>query len=303
VGIRSLALVVNHQVMSDVRALLKAKRQEARVSHPLASYSSNGQLRCIACSTIIKQSSAWDGHVGSKAHRVNVIKMKDQQKQKEQEELQAATTHKRKADEDEDEDMETEETAVTTKKQRIEEPVHPPAQPTSGFPANFFSDPSRAPAVLSVGDSDDEEDGQDRSTNIPAPVPEASNSNNPLDIEWTQFQQAMLVDAPAPPPIDLSRDVYKRATVFVEPELHDTMEGLPGQHESELKGEIATQSMEEAPIRILGEEDERQLIMDRFLEEERAQEEADAKVTLLKSKLDALKKRRQAAREAKAKSG
>jgi zinc finger protein 830 len=287
--------------MSDVRALLKAKRQEARVSHPLASYSSNGQLRCIACSTIIKQASAWDGHVGSKAHRVNVIKMKEGQKQKELEEIQAATTHKRKADEDED--METEETAVATKKQRTEELVHSPAQPTSGFPANFFSDPSRAPAaVLSAGDSDDEEDEEEhRPTNIPAPVPEASN--NPLDIEWAQFQQAMLVDTPAPPPIDPSQDVFQRATVYVEPDLHDTMEGLPGQQESELKEETAVQSMEEAPIRILGEEDERQLIMDRLLEEERAQEEADAKVTLLKSRLEALKKKRQAAREAKSKSG
>ncbi len=36
--------------------------------------------------------------------------------------------------------------------------------------------------------------------------------------------------------------------------------------------------------------------MDRLLEEERAQEEADAKVTMLKSRLDVLKRQRQAAR-------
>jgi zinc finger protein 830 len=47
-------------------------------------------------------------------------------------------------------------------------------------------------------------------------------------------------------------------------------------------------------------EDEKELIMDRLLEEERAQEEADAKVVLLKGRLDALKKRRNEAKAAKA---
>ena len=75
--------------MSDVRALLKAKRQEARITHPLASYTSAGQLRCIACGTAVKHASAWEGHVGSKAHRTNAARLRQEQAraaQREQEE-------------------------------------------------------------------------------------------------------------------------------------------------------------------------------------------------------------------------
>ena len=47
------------------------------------------------------------------------------------------------------------------------------------------------------------------------------------------------------------------------------------------------------------EQEGRELIMDRLMEEEQAQEEADARVTALKTKLEALKARREAARAAK----
>ena len=65
--------------MADVRALLKAKRQEARITHPLASYTSAGQLRCVACGTAVKHASAWEGHVGSKAHRTNAARLRQEQ--------------------------------------------------------------------------------------------------------------------------------------------------------------------------------------------------------------------------------
>ena len=41
------------------------------------------------------------------------------------------------------------------------------------------------------------------------------------------------------------------------------------------------------------------MIMDRLIEEEQAQEEADARVSVLKNKLEALKKKREAAKAAK----
>lgn len=265
--------------MSDVRALLKAKRQEARVAHPLAVYTTSGVLRCTACGTTVKQASAWDGHLGSKAHRVNVIKMKEEQKQKEEEQL---GTPKRKAsDVDEDDEMGGEEVA---KKRRIEAEV--PAQPASGFPTNFFSDPSRAPADF--GDESDEEPEQ------AAPPPVVSN--NPIDLEWEQFQQTMLGGAPAPEA--QRRHAYDRATVAVEAELNDTMEGLPSQLEAVDVG--APEPLNDDQLRKLKEMEEKELIMDRLFEEERAQEEADAKVTILKIRLDALKKKRKAAKQAKA---
>ena len=80
--------------MSDVRALLKAKRQEARITHPLASYTSAGQLRCIACGTAVKHASAWEGHIGSKAHRTNAARLREERAREEERERESL---KRKA--------------------------------------------------------------------------------------------------------------------------------------------------------------------------------------------------------------
>lgn len=160
--------------MADARALLKARRQEARVSHPYANYTASGQLRCIVCGISVKQASMWEGHVGSKAHRVNVIKMREEEARKRtQEEEEGAEsdveeevdaqdslqrsppTGKRKAREAVDE---------KSKRRRIGEEKQEPQKPAGssdtrttpgGFPADFFSDPSRAP--ISAGADDDEE--------------------------------------------------------------------------------------------------------------------------------------------------
>jgi zinc finger protein 830 len=264
--------------MSDVRALLKAKRQEVKVIHPLATYSSTGQLRCVACGTAIKQASAWDGHVGSKAHRVNVIKMREEEKQKEL--LVQELTPKRKAPDGDESESEEEDAA---KRRKIEEDrAHVQAPSTSGFPANFFSDPSRAPVLAGDGDSDDEE----------KVAPRAAAPPDPIDMEWEQFQQEMLGGGPAPGSTD-SQEAYKRATVTAEAELNDPMEGLPSQLEAVGMSETSAQPLDAGQLLKLKEQEEKELIMDRLLEEERAQEEADAKVTLLKARLEALKRQRQ----------
>ncbi len=65
--------------MADVRALLKAKRQEVRITHPYAAYGANGALRCSACGAGIKFASAWEGHLGSKAHRVAVANLRSKE--------------------------------------------------------------------------------------------------------------------------------------------------------------------------------------------------------------------------------
>src|SRR5207302_1151730 len=75
--------------MADVRALLKAKRQDVKISHPLASYSSTGQLRCVACGIVVKHASAWEGHLGSKIHRTNVARLKGEEQKRETQRLQA----------------------------------------------------------------------------------------------------------------------------------------------------------------------------------------------------------------------
>ncbi|KAI0723669.1 hypothetical protein C8Q72DRAFT_787196 [Fomitopsis betulina] len=252
--------------MSDARSLLRAKRQEVRVNHPLAAYTSSGQLRCLACGIGIKQGTSWEGHIGSKPHRTSAARLREEeQRQAQAEELQR---QKRKAEEEADEEAEA-------KRRRVEEDDE---RPVGGFPADFFSDSSRAPPPPS--EDEDEE--------VAAPTASAGA----VDEEWERFQAAV-VNAP-----DV-HETYERATIMAEPMLApEVPEGFPP-HADEAAEEEAT--VDEGALRRRKEQDERELIMDRLLEEERAQEEADAKVTVLKSRLDAIRRQREARKAAKAK--
>ncbi|TCD62889.1 hypothetical protein EIP91_006246 [Steccherinum ochraceum] len=275
--------------MSDVRALLKAKRQEARVNHPLASYSSTGQLRCIACGTVVKQAAAWNGHVGSKAHRTNAAKLREAEQARQLQAEEEIAQAKRKSEALEDDEEEDVDMTPDTKKRRVDldegdASTHETA--ASGFPADFFSDPTKAPPPP----SDDEDEGAERPADAVTQPPA-------VDDEWLRFQQAVL----APPPVDEDRmDTFERATVAAEPVLADEVpEGFPTRAaQGEAVAEPEAEFTEEE-LRQQKEQDERELIMDRLMEEERAQEEADAKVSMLKSKLDALKRKREAAKAAR----
>ncbi|KAJ3716181.1 hypothetical protein C8R42DRAFT_698166 [Lentinula raphanica] len=274
--------------MGDGTPLLKAKRQEARITHPFASYNQSGQLRCTACGTIVKHASAWEGHLGSKIHRTNVARLKEQERAREEqrlreekEEQEKILRGKRKAEEDDvvmdDENISSLE--ILTKKPRLDE------QP-KGFPADFFSDPSRAIPLADEG-SDEEETGGGEQPQGDAP---ATTSKEPLDSEWERFQREV-VNAPD------YKETYENATIFAEPVLAPVVpEGFPIPEASE--PQEPTQMDEEA-VRRQKELDEREMIMDRLLEEERAQEEADMKVTAMKNKLELLRKKRQAAKVAK----
>ncbi|KAJ4479946.1 hypothetical protein J3R30DRAFT_2555560 [Lentinula aciculospora] len=276
--------------MADVRALLKAKRQEARITHPLASYNQSGQLRCTACGTIVKHASAWEGHLGSKAHRTHVARLKEQERAREEqrfreekEKQERILKGKRKA-EDEDITMQDEEVVsseIATKKQRVDEPAN-------GFPADFFSDPSRVISLTSSGSDDEEEQHQPASTVEGAP---ATTAKAPLDLEWERFQREV-VNAPD------YKETYENATIFAEPvPAPEAPEGFPAPEISSEPQEPSKTDEEEA--RRQKELDERELIMDRLLEEERAQEEADMKVIAMKNQLELLRKKREAAKVAK----
>ncbi|KAK7051089.1 hypothetical protein VNI00_005201 [Paramarasmius palmivorus] len=267
--------------MADVRALLKAKRQEARITHPLASYNTSGQLRCSACGTLVKHASAWEGHLGSKLHRTTVAQIREKEREKEEREArereekearERALLGKRKAEEEAEEDVNMEELEHATKKQRVKETP-------KGFPADFFSDPSRAP----VFEPDEEDQDQGTEENAQPPPPKTQ-----LDLEWERFQKEV-VNAPD------FRETYENATVAAEPVMAEVMEGIPVTEAAAEQPE----EVDEEELRRRKEQEERELIMDRILDEERAQEEADMKVTVMKNKLDALKKKRLAAKTAK----
>lgn len=262
--------------MADVRALLKAKREEARISHPLASYT-NGQLRCVACGPV-KHASAWEGHLGSKLHRTTVARLKEEERlreakriRQEEEEHARISNGKRKAEE-QGSDSDTE-----AKRRKVDDA-------SSAFPTDFFSDPSRAPLPPQSDDEDDE----------PPPAQPIAAPATALDSEWERFQRDV-VNAP-----DL-REAYDNATIMVEPELaSDTFEGFPPQ-QTEKDAPVEPNKLDSEALRRQKEQDERELIMDRLLDEEQAQEEADMKVTMMKNRLEALMRKRNAAKEARLK--
>ena len=311
--------------MADVRALLKAKRQEVRITHPYAAYGANGALRCTACGTAIKFASAWEGHLGSKAHRVAVSKRKAEEER-----------------EDEDGDGEEDQMATATRKkrQRTEESEIAPGidGPSSdaphstgtGFPADFFSDPSRAPPRTSTGgqDDDDDDDADDDGHNqdakaktAAAPAPPAPKSQ--FDMEWDAFERDMqqqrssrpaggnesaALAAAAAAAMD-PQEMYARATIAAEPELVSRMEGLPVDSGATAQEGTTEQggtlgAVEEGGRKVPEEElerrrkerDERELIMDRLVEEERAQEDAYGRVALLKNRIQMLKEKRELAK-------
>lgn len=278
--------------MSDVRALLKAKRQEARIQHPYASYASTGQLRCTACETLIKQASSWAGHVGSKAHRENVAKQRVSQAVGQE---TARSTGKRKVEQDEPAEGEEIHPTSEPKKRKVTPDGLPKPTPghSGAFPSDFFSDPSRA----AIRSGDDNSSDEDEGNTIPIPQ---EATDNPIDLEWQRFQQEILNSAPTP--ADQQQEAFKRATVSAEPELlQENVLGLPTQEPLQADVIMSEVQKSEGDSRKRKEVEEKELIMDRLLEEERAQEEADAKVELLKGRLDALKKKRNEAKAARAK--
>jgi zinc finger protein 830 len=281
--------------MADVRALLKAKRQEVRITHPLASYNPAGQLRCVACGSLVKHASAWEGHLGSKAHRTNVARLKveekarEEQKLKEQYEAEQVARGKRKADEQSSDSSEESDDA-DTKRRKVDGSAQKPNAKSMGFPTDFFSDASRAPLPPQSDEEDEEEPDGDASK--PPPPPAAPPSA--IDLEYEKFQRELL-NGPD------FQDTYQRATVMAEPELvPESTEGLPVQGGEDVQETDLAQKQSEEATRRQKEQDEREIIMDRLLEEERAQEEADMKVTVMKAKLEALKKKREATRALKA---
>lgn len=245
----------------------------------------------------------WEGHLGSKAHRVNVIKMREDEARRQQEEEEAArrrsmgiTTGKRKADEDDEmEDFEEPKRARLSEEDEDSQPPIPATnlQPNGGgFPADFFSDPSRALPIDA-----DEDEGQ-----VPENAPPKSKTE--IDLEFEKFQAEILTkmntSVDDAEPDEERRESYQRATVFAEAELVQAADGFPGRlGQGEAVEEEPEQKEEtEEEKRKRKEQEDRELIMDRLLEEERAQEEADARVGLLKARVEALKLAREAKKSA-----
>lgn len=242
--------------MADARTLLRAKRQEARISHRYAAYNPSGQLRCTACGIGIKHASAWEGHLGSKAHRTSVARLRADE-QRMEESNQPERPLKRQTPDTEDSGD------ISSKKRKLGETAHV-------LPADFFSQPRDAsPAEV-------------ESENEDAEVKPTASTSADLELEYKRFQRELLT---LPDPLE----AYERATVVAEAQLipEESQEGFP----AEVATEAHPNAQKEEERK--KDEDERELILDRLLDEERAQEDADMRVDLMKKRLEAVKRKRQ----------
>lgn len=126
-----------------------------------------------------------------------------------------------------------------------------------------------------------------------------------MDEEWEQFERDLLTVAPtnrAAVAEASRRDIYDRATVFAEEEvLYDPAEGIP-EHLRSTNADQQPESLvnpegieDETPGQAAErkQREEKELIMDRIMDEERAQEDADEKVRALKARLAQVKKKRE----------
>ncbi|CAG8682138.1 12072_t:CDS:2 [Acaulospora colombiana] len=298
---------------ADVRALLKAKAQvkdnawtlerAKRITHPLAAYNQSGQLRCTLCATVVKDNDiAWSGHLGSKAHRTNVGRVKELEKKKDEE--ARLEKGKRKAVEGDDEGSSNgqntpgNERAISPASKRLKT-----TQDSTAAPSNFFSDPTR---TLPTADSDEEEEAPN--TAPPGPTERTSQ----IDMEMAEFERDLLSSQAANSALS-KQEIFNRATVAGEEQiLYDEEEGLPehlrrsnanaNSAQSTVKGVailegevmgVAPDTETPEAARERKEREERELIMDRIMDEERAQEDADEKLRSLKARLALVKQKRE----------
>jgi zinc finger protein 830 len=294
--------------MSDARALLRAKRQaeESRISHPYASYTSSKQLKCNVCDVIVKHASAWEGHLGSKGHRTVLAQLRKQheQQQQRQRELEAAAAAASLEDrvvEDEGgqgkgvpgkrkasvsgEDLEA-------KKRR----TGSEAQGSSGgFPTDFFSDPNRQ---IPVSNDDDEgEEGDTMAVDSGSAQQPVAEAKTAVDEEYERFQRELMSMQEKAPAV-AKHEAFARATVVAEEELFTEQQksgfDLSGDGQEEKVEEETDEQKRERKA-----QEERELIMDRLLEEERLQEDCDLRVASMKARVEALKKKREMRKAAK----
>ena len=200
-----------------------------------------------------------------------------------EEEKERRRQQQEEEEEDEGEGMEVDEGEEVGGKRRRPQDEHesaakkPRVDAAKGqLPSGFFSDPTRSLAV----DEDDEEDNEEQSEQ-----PSAKPATSAVDEEYLAFQREFM-DGPS------EQEVYRNATTVAEPEMaSEVPDGFPP-HQTDDAPVEEEPVLDEAEIQRRKEAEERELIMDRLLDEERAQEDADMKVTAMKAKLDAFKQRR-----------
>jgi zinc finger protein 830 len=277
----------------SLRALVQQKKAAARLDHPLASYSSSGKLSCLACSIPIKHDALFAAHLASKQHRINAqarAQGQAQAKRAREQEAAAATLapvdYEGSSDEDDGDDGERE-----RKRQRTDGP-----EVSSSLPADFFADPSQAPAPSAPSRS-------------PSPTAPAAPVEEEDD-DWLAFERDVLgpstskIASTAPATLNSAG-----VTITAEPVLYGETEedkpageaeeaddGPPPETDAERVARLDLEEREELMSRIeecVGASLSHSAAAEDHHREEREQLEADERV-------EAMKRRLAAVREAKA---
>ena len=63
--------------MADVRALLQSERAKRRITHPHATYTSDGKLLCNLCEVVVKGETQWQSHLHSTQHNLRSQRAQD----------------------------------------------------------------------------------------------------------------------------------------------------------------------------------------------------------------------------------
>lgn len=221
---------------------------------------------------VIKSSAAWEGHIGSKAHRLAVSELR---KREQAEQARAETGEKRKATPMEENEIDDSTSQNVAKRARTEEASEVPTTSSTAIgllPVGFFSDPSAAPVLPSADDSEDDENATLHAVPSSAPAVESQ-----LDLEWEQFQSS-LASTNAPGAVgeaeDARRETFERATIFAEAEVSAiSTDGIPSDLAPTIANNAATgrngdsQAETEEEKRLRKQQEDRELIMDRLIEE------------------------------------
>eukprot|EP00048_Salpingoeca_helianthica_P003298 m.65770 g.65770 ORF g.65770 m.65770 type:complete len:230 (+) comp12622_c0_seq1:10-699(+) len=124
--------------MADVKSLVRQAAKQKRIEHPLAKYSSTGQLSCVLCDFPVKSDALWHTHLLSKRHK-DAFQAAEDKKRRE--------TSKRVAEEQSSE----------TKKPKISSTSRPPIdgkgpenEMAQKLPEGFFDDVKKEAKIRKV---------------------------------------------------------------------------------------------------------------------------------------------------------
>ncbi|KAL7425242.1 hypothetical protein Q5752_000930 [Cryptotrichosporon argae] len=271
----------------DARSLLRAKKAEARVEHPYASYTVAGQLRCTVCAQAVTK---WDAHILTKQHRQSVQREKEAAAKAEA----AAARAKRKADAADGGTGAGPSGAAPARRARTG---------PAGLPDGFFSAGQR-PAE----DEDEDEAEQAGAADdgpAPAPPPAPPSAKATGDAELDDFFASLAAETPvaAAPASSQAGGVARSRPKFKPGGDGDEIgaasyEAAPvlivPAGEGEAEEEPAEEEESDEARRARVEREEREEILSRLEEEERAQEDADSRVMALKKRMELLKRKREA---------